>query len=109
MLTRADAGSQTERPGVRRKEMNKKTTRDPLKGVAGIILKFFAAALFGCLVSLILLLAIFAIGAHTFWDGWGPHLLWIIPILWGVLGIFWFEPMLAFASHIFEEFFRSGA
>ena len=78
--------------------------KDPLRGPIGAALKFFGAALFGCFVSLILLIVAF-FGEIGIWDTKWAHVLWVIPAVWGILGIFWFDKMLDFARALFEGFF----
>ena len=77
-------------------------------GVCGAVLRFILAALFGSLVSIVLVMGVVLFGVESFWDGRTPHILWIIPAVWGVLGVFWFGKMLDFAREVFEGFFRIG-
>ena len=79
-----------------------KKSQDPLRGPGGVVLKFMAAALFGCLMSLLLLLMSVWTNPEGFWNGWWPHLLRSIPLAWGVMGIFWFDRMLELAKVVFE-------
>ena len=83
--------------------MRKKSTYDgPLKGPLGAVAKFFAAALFGGFVSLLVFFVVLLIGIDAFWQSPWPHVLWIIPLVWGVLGIFWFERMIDMARDLVE-------
>lgn len=86
------------------KRMKKEET-DPLGGPYGIVLKFLGAAFLGCFVSLLLLLVVCQCGLEAFWNGWWPHLFWLIPVAWGLLGIFWFDRMLELAESSFNDFF----
>ena len=74
----------------------------------GAVCRFILAALFGGLVSIVLVMGVVLFGVESFWDGPTPHVLWIIPAVWGVLGVFWFGKMLDFAREVFEGFFRVG-
>ena len=76
--------------------------RDPLSGPVGAIFKFFGAALFGGFVSLVLLGIAFWGELDFFWERPWIHVFWIIPGMWGVLGIFWFDQMLDAAKHVAE-------
>ena len=80
---------------------------DPLTGISGALLKFLAGAVFGGFVSfvifIILLMAPEAL--VTFFAGPYKHILWGIPVAWGLLSILWFDPMLDLAAKIFEAFF----
>lgn len=80
--------------------------KGPPRGPLALVLKFAGAALFGCLVSLLLFLASWWIDPESFWGGWWPNLFWIIPVVWGVLGIFWFEPLLKLAKTLFDTAFN---
>lgn len=82
-----------------------KTTKDPLAGPLGAVAKFVGAGLFGGFVSLVVFLGILWLDVDAFWQSPWPHVLWIIPVMWGVLGIFWFDKMLDAARKIFEGFF----
>ena len=81
---------------------------DPLTGPGGAVLKFIGSALFGGFVSLVVVLAAFFLEIDRFWQRPWIHLLWVIPLVWGFLGIFWFEKMLDAARRIFEDFFGVG-
>lgn len=77
--------------------------KDPLAGPLGALCKFVAAGLCGGLVCDLLL---FSAGVYG-WKGlWSPpwiHLFWLIPLVWGILGIFRFSQMLDAARALFEE------
>ena len=68
----------------------------------GIIAQFFGAALFGCFVSLILFGGAFFMDLDFLREGQWFHIFWIIPIVWGLLGIFWFDAMLDAARHLVD-------
>jgi hypothetical protein len=75
----------------------------------GFLLKFIGAALFGGLVSFAVLFVAFVVldvdimfSANGKWF----HCLWMIPLAWGILGIFCFDRMLALARAIFEGVLR---
>ncbi|MDI6782990.1 MAG: hypothetical protein QME64_02715, partial [bacterium] len=34
------------------------------------------------------------------------HALWLLPMIWGILGIFYFEKMLSIAQKTFERFLK---
>jgi hypothetical protein len=86
--------------------MNKDET-DPLRGPLGVLGKFIGGAILGCFVSFVVFIACYwALDTDTFMEGKWLHALWIIPIVWGVLGIFWFKPMLELGRSIFEAYFH---
>ncbi|MBM4034734.1 MAG: hypothetical protein FJ291_23565 [Planctomycetes bacterium] len=79
--------------------------RDPLAGPLGAVLKFFFSALFGCLISLAIAGLFYWCGLGLwFWQSRWVHILWIIPLAWGLLGILWFDQMLDWAREILEGF-----
>ena len=76
---------------------------DPLSGPLGTVTKFIVAALFGGLVSLLLLaVSLGWLGMDFLLERPWIHIFWIIPLAWGILGVVWFEPMLDAARHIVE-------
>ena len=84
----------------------KKTTiGDSLKGPAGAFAKFVAAALFGGMLSIVIFFVVVLIDIDAVWDRPWLHLLWMVPLVWGVLGIFWFERILDIARDIIEGLF----
>ena len=83
------------------------SSRHPLSGPAGLLFKFFGAALFGGFLSLLVLVAAYAIDIAAFAESRWVHLLWIIPLIWGLLGLIWFEPMLNLARNIVNAFFHA--
>lgn len=86
--------------------MTRKGT-DPLHGPLGALAKFIGAALFGCFVSVVVFVIAFqALDFETLGEAKWLHALWFVPLIWGVLGIFWFEPMLDLARRVFEDFFN---
>ena len=54
---------------------------------------------------MVLLLFILEMDFASFWQTRWRHVLWILPVVWGVLGIFWFGRMLDIARRIFEDYF----
>ena len=84
-----------------RRSMTKRQ-KDALRGPMGAVAKCFGAALFGGFVSLVLLGAAFWFELEFFFERPGMHVFWIIPVVWGVLGIFWFDAMLDAARHLVE-------
>jgi len=83
---------------VQENEMKK----DPLSGPVGAIAKFIGAALFGGFVSLLLLGSAFWLDLEFLYESPWIHIFWIIPVAWGVLGVFWFDQMLDAARHLVE-------
>ncbi|MBM4041455.1 MAG: hypothetical protein FJ290_23380 [Planctomycetes bacterium] len=82
--------------------------KSPTSGPLGAVLKFVFAALFGGLISLVISVIVYWTGAHEFWRSGWVHTLWIIPLVWGVLGIVWFDEMLDWAREFFEGFSESA-
>ena len=84
---------------------------DPLGGIGGAISKFVCAAVFGGFVSVVVFLGVLWLGwgdetgMDRFWNSPWPHILWIIPLVWGFLGVFWFDRMLDASRDIFDRFF----
>ncbi|MBL7077683.1 MAG: transglutaminase family protein [Kiritimatiellae bacterium] len=68
--------------------------KDPLSGAIGAIAKFFGAALFGGFVSIVFIMSAFWLEMDFLWNRPWVHIFWIIPVGWGGLGIFSFDPML---------------
>ena len=87
----------------------KSRPEDPLRGPFGAVLKFVAAAFLGGFVSLVVIAVVFLFGIHSFWQAPWLHILWIIPIVWGILGIFWLDRMLELGRKIFEDYFGTGS
>jgi hypothetical protein len=82
-----------------------KYNNDMLSGPDGAFFKFIMAALFGLLVSLAIgFIAAWLLMDSFFATPW-VHILWIIPLVWGVLGIFWFDQMLELGKKIIEYLF----
>jgi len=61
---------------------------------------FFVCAIFGAVLSVILLLVMLWLGVESFFTGYGKHVLWIIPALMGVLGIVWYEQIFKIVDDI---------
>lgn len=68
--------------------------------------RFVGCALFGGLVSFVIFFVVMFFGLYGFFDSYWKHSLWIVPIVWGILGIFWFDNMLDIARDIVEIPFR---
>ena len=82
----------------------KSTNHDPFRRPGWAIAKFVGAALFGGFISLIVLVFFYCF--HIFPPNHWWHILWIIPVVWGILGLFWYDRMLDIARRIFEGFAR---
>lgn len=86
-----------------------KTNRKPPDG---IISRFMISAFFGGFMSFIVFFLIYELMLYVYDDNILSkyimqilfHALWIVPLLWGILGIFLFDKMLTIASKIFESF-----
>jgi hypothetical protein len=82
--------------------------KDPLGGLTGVLAKFFFAALFGGMVSLLVFFVFFLLWGDFYefikftYDSAWFHLLWVVPVIWGILGIIWFDQMLEIASSFVE-------
>jgi hypothetical protein len=81
---------------------------------AGILARFIISAFFGGFMSFIVFWVIYEIMIYMYNDFLSAyiiriliHALWVVPIFWGILGIFFFETMLSIASKIFESFLDS--
>ena len=81
-------------------------TRTALKVVYAGFCRFVGCALFGGLVSLVIFFVVIFWGLYGFFDSYWKHTLWIVPLVWGILGIFWFDRMLDIARDIFEAPFH---
>jgi hypothetical protein len=68
------------------------------------MVKFVCAGLFGGFISLVLFLTVLWVDMPGFWESPWPHLFWVIPVVWGTLGIFWFDKMLDVARKLTEGF-----
>jgi len=79
--------------------------KDPRRGIGGVIGRFIVATFFGGFVSLVILAIVLWVDLDMFWESPWPHVLWLIPMVWGILGIFWFDQMLNAGRKIFEMFF----
>ena len=80
-----------------------KKQRDPLSGMAGTFWKFIIAAIFGAMISFVLFIIVLELAnGDSFWFQKGAHVFWIIPVVWGVMGIFWYEKMLTVARDLVE-------
>ena len=67
----------------------------PPEGFAGGVIKFLLAGLFGLFVTVALcLVALYWLFWDELWHPWTLAILIGLPLVWGVLGIFWFEPVI---------------
>jgi len=82
--------------------MQNKIQTEPWNTIAGVVAKFLGAALFGGFVSLILLCGVFWLELEFPLESPWIHVFWIIPVAWGALGVFWFDPMLDAARYLVE-------
>jgi len=80
----------------------KRKAKKPDRKIFLALLKFIASALFGGFISFIIFWFFFY--HEEFWTKGFYHVLWIIPLIWGVWGIFWFDKMLDSAAKMFEDF-----
>jgi len=78
---------------------------DPPVGPGEIVARFIGTGLFGGFVSLVIFLTVIWGDFEFFWRSPLRHLLWIIPLAWGIVGIFRFDEMLDPARRIFSGFF----
>lgn len=88
--------------------MMAKRRTDPLAGPAGALVKFVISAAVGGLASLVIALGILSAGFDGFWESRWVHILWIIPMVWGVLGVFFYVRLLDVARAVVEGFFEVG-
>ena len=68
--------------------------------------RFLLSALFGGMISLLIIFAVMYLGIYSFWSGHWWHVIWLIPVSWGILGIFVFDSMLTIARNIVESIFE---
>ncbi|HEY3377963.1 MAG TPA: hypothetical protein VGL77_10780 [Armatimonadota bacterium] len=84
---------------------------DKPKTLSGGIWRFIGSAIFGGFLSLLLLFVFLHLGIVRDLDDWWLrgvlHALWILPVCWGILGIFWYDAMLDMARDIVEWFVRA--
>ena len=77
--------------------------KDPFHGRFGWILRFLVSAFFGGFISLFIFIVIFRwYVIIPFWDTKFVHVLWIIPLVWGILGIFLFDKMMDITRNSFS-------
>jgi len=79
--------------------------KHPLRGPLAVVGKFIATAFMGGFVSLVVLVFFQSYAFQACWEEPWPHLLWVIPLFGGILGVFWFDWMLEAARDIFERCF----
>lgn len=71
-----------------------------------VVAKFLGSAVFGLLVSWIILdLGLGLVNLHGAPGGIWLALLWITPLIWGVLGVFYFDKALDFALKLWKSYF----
>ncbi len=94
------------------RQRNKNKTND--KSTTGIFARFIISAFFGGLISFIILALIVGLTRYIYWSWVADYLIqklvyaiWIVPLCWGFLGIFFFDTMISIASKIFEGFLDS--
>jgi len=90
------------------KDPKPKDLTNPFYGRFGWILRFIVSAFFGGLFSFFVFLIALLLNrepsfsfALWFWDSKYVHIFWIIPIAWGILGIFFFDEMTELPKKIF--------
>lgn len=81
--------------------------KDSLNGPFGAFYKFLGASLFGLLVSLVVFLSMIFLAAESFFAPPWIHVLWIIPLAWGLIGVIWFDPMLDLGKKILDGFLKA--
>lgn len=74
--------------------------------LAGVITKFVCASLFGGIISCVAWKACWWWCDAILQYPWF-HVFWIFPVVWGFLGIFWFDRMLSIAQQFLERIFDS--
>jgi hypothetical protein len=80
------------------------TCTDIIENLGGIVAKFLCAYIFGCMVSFIVLFVALLVDVEAIWDSSWTHIFWVIPLVWGVLGLFWYKQMLEIGRKIVMEF-----
>ncbi len=68
-------------------------------GVSG---RFITSAIFGCFVSFVIFCVVGRADPELLVTGVVAHSFWVTPLVWGVLGIFWFDPLLRAANTVVE-------
>ena len=69
-----------------------------------VFMRFIFSALFGGGVTFLIILLIMQCDLEFVIGTWAFHLLWIIPLIWGIIGIFCFEYMITLARDLIERF-----
>ena len=71
--------------------------------------KFLLSALFGLFISWIILdVGLDLVSLHEPLGGVWIFLIWFSPLIWGFLGLFWFDKMLKIAKEAFESYLHRG-
>ena len=87
------------------KEVKKKRRVELEYTPLAIILRFIFSAIFGGGVTLLIIYCIMYWDPLILFNTVCIHLLWIIPIIWGVIGIFFFDFMIKLSRDVIEKFF----
>lgn len=70
--------------------------------------RFLFSAFYGAIVSLVLFFIFLRLSVYFSFSARWYHIFWIIPVLWGILGVFRFDEMLEDGRSIIEGVFSSG-
>lgn len=81
--------------------------KDILKGPFGAFYEFLGAAFFGLLLSLVVFLSMIFLAVESFFAPPWIHLLWIIPLAWGIIGVTWFDQILDLGKKILDGFLEA--
>ncbi|MCX7918794.1 MAG: hypothetical protein N3A72_04120 [bacterium] len=91
----------------------KKRAKSEFNSLMHIFFRFIISAIFGGFISFIFLYVfldlILMASAAKQWKFISIiliHAVWILPTIWGILGIFYFEKMLSLAQKSFERFIK---
>ena len=77
--------------------------KDPFHGRFGWILRFLVSVLFGGFVSLFIFIVLFLwLSLPIIWGTKYVHIFWIIPLIWGIIGIFMFDEMIDIPRKLFH-------
>ena len=75
-------------------------------GWMGSLGKFVVGAILGEVLAVMSLFTVIWCGLEGFWNGFGPSVLSLSPILFGVFGIVWFDQVIM-ACRRFVEWFHT--
>jgi len=87
-------------------KMNTKKPRSTSEILLEILCRFLGSAIFGAVVSAIVFFSLLIWGPSDISIGKLQIIFWSIPLIWGVLGIFWFDAMLDYARDFIEQHFH---